>query len=159
MKGQGGFTSVGILIMLGVLLGFLSVVSMLESSFSHAKNSASLASQARLLSVAVASDYLQKCSSGSVTQATWVDLQAHGINQRNVLELRKYLLGWHVYDDANPKVELSLQINDTDSRLMTVELKPGIEFGNVYKWTTLVTDNVDAGDYSYLKLHNKRCGL
>lgn len=39
--------------------------------FSHEKNSQSLALQARLISLAITDDYLAKCSSGIVTQATW----------------------------------------------------------------------------------------
>ena len=159
MKSQRGAVSAGAILLLTcfMLLAGLAFEYAVPF-FSHEKNTQSLALQARLISMAISDDYLSKCPSGAVTQATWNDLVAVGLDRNKVAGISKYITGWQVIDDDSPKGEITFVLSDPDMYRLMSQLTPGVMSGGQYKWVWLINDDRYDASSTYLRLYNKRCG-
>ncbi|MGU5890298.1 hypothetical protein [Aeromonas hydrophila] len=126
--------------------------------FSNEKETQSLASQARLISLAITDDYLFKCASGTVTQATWNDLALVGLDLNKVAGISKYISGWQVINDESPKGEITFTLRSPEVYRLMSQLTPGVNSGGQYKWVWLINDDRVDSSNTYLRLYNKRCG-
>jgi hypothetical protein len=159
MKRQRGSSLISIFMIVGLFALLAGAFfSFVFPQISHAKNSMSLASQARLVSIALTDDYLHKCSIGTVSQATWNDLAVQGLALADVSYISKYILSWKVVDDESPKGEISFSLSDSDAYGLMRNLQPGVKVGSVYKWYWNINDDISNPNYGYEKLFGKRCG-
>lgn len=126
--------------------------------FSNEKNTQSLAYQARLISTALTDDYFFKCSTGTVTQATWNDLSLVGLDRNKVAGISKYIVGWQVINDESPKGEITFALSNPEMYRLMTQLTPGVNNGVQYKWVWTINDDRFDSSSTYLRLYNKRCG-
>ncbi len=158
MKQRGAIEVAAILLLTCFVLLAAFAFRYAAPFFSHEKDSQSLAIQARLLSLAISDDYLSKCSAGAVTQATWNDLVAVGLDRNKVSSISKYVVGWRVINDESPKGEITFTMSSPEMKRVVGRLTPGDISGGLYKWSWLINDELYDPSNTYLRLYNKRCG-